>query len=230
MLFKVKKIIHFLLILLIIPKRNILKLLSHFTKSTSQLNQDLFVLGILDLKKNGFFVEFGACDGKYLSNTFILEKFFNWSGILSEPCSHWHYDLGRNRSTKINHNCVCDYSGKEVIFHENPNDHALSGIMQDSSLTSSYPVASISLMDLLESNNAPLEIDFISIDTEGTEFEILKTFDFKKYSVKIWSVEHNYNHANRNAIIDLFTQNGYRKTPSFYTRFDDWFIKEIIAR
>ena len=49
--------------------------------STSQLSQDLFVSYFTELKKNGFFVEFGATDGITLSNTYIFEKYCNWTGI-----------------------------------------------------------------------------------------------------------------------------------------------------
>ena len=46
-------------------------------QSRSQLFQDLFVLNTLDEKRNGYFVEFGAADGVYLSNSFLLEHDYN---------------------------------------------------------------------------------------------------------------------------------------------------------
>jgi hypothetical protein len=69
---------------------SILKLLPH---STSQLRQDLFVLTELNFMRDGFFVEFGATNGQDLSNSYILEKEFNWKGILSEPAISWQKDL-----------------------------------------------------------------------------------------------------------------------------------------
>ncbi len=55
----------------------------------SQIHQDIFVLYTLSWKRNGFFVEFGATNGVFLSNTYLLEKNFGWKGILSEPNPHW---------------------------------------------------------------------------------------------------------------------------------------------
>ena len=47
----------------------------------AQAYQDMFVLSILDGKEGGYFLEVGAFDGAFLSNTYLLEKFFGWNGI-----------------------------------------------------------------------------------------------------------------------------------------------------
>ena len=57
----------------------------NFSQSQSQILQDLFVLICLNQKKRGYFVEVGVGDGKYLSNTYLLEKFYGWEGVLAEP-------------------------------------------------------------------------------------------------------------------------------------------------
>src|SRR5690348_3026809 len=49
------------------------------SQSASQFHQDLFVLLESNFKRNGYFVEFGAADGIYLSNSYLLEKGFGWS-------------------------------------------------------------------------------------------------------------------------------------------------------
>ena len=66
-----------------------------------------------------------------------------------------------------------------------------------------YEVNILSLNDLLSLNDAPTEIDLISIDTEGSEIEILEQFDFQKYAVSIIIVEHNYDNKQKNKLKKL---------------------------
>ena len=68
----------------------------------SQIGQDVLVLHCLNWKKNGYFLEFGAADGINLSNTYLLERDFGWSGILAEPAKVWHKDLKANRTSGVN--------------------------------------------------------------------------------------------------------------------------------
>jgi hypothetical protein len=70
-------------------------------------------------------------------------------------------------------------------------------------------VNTISLNDLLEKSNAPLFIDYLSLDTEGTELEILKSVDLNKYTFGIIDVEHNYLEEERKNIREFLTSNGY---------------------
>lgn len=70
----------------------------------SQIFQDLFVLSELDAKRDGFLIEFGATNGVDLSNTFLLEKKYNWKGILAEPAIVWHKNLEKNRNCYIEKN------------------------------------------------------------------------------------------------------------------------------
>lgn len=69
----------------------------NYHQSSGQLFQDLLVHFFID-KKEGTFIEFGACDGITLSNTLYLEKKLNWTGILAEPAKKWAKDLKKNRS------------------------------------------------------------------------------------------------------------------------------------
>ena len=200
--------------------------------SKSQLGQDILALSISGLKNPGYFVEFGAADGTALSNSHILEKQFGWSGILCEPSKSWHTALRKNRDCIIDTRCVYSASGQKVSFSENylgelsaiteyagPNSQ---GLLKRT--TSSYEVETISLQDLLVSHGAPKNIEFLSIDTEGSEFEILKNFDFRSYRFGAICVEHNFADT-REKINGLLLANGYQQVHADLSDFDDWYIQ-----
>lgn len=204
----------------------------NLSKSKSQLRQDLFVLSQLNYKRNGFFVEFGATNGIDLSNSHLLEKEYGWRGILAEPAKCWHADLQKNRNCHIEFNCVWSESNAKLVFNE-PASAELATIDKFSSDDNHakgrengelYEVNTISLNDLLEKYEAPAEIDYLSIDTEGSEFEILNSFDFSKHSFNIITCEHNYTPL-RDKIQDLLTRNGYVRVFENLSLFDDWYIR-----
>ena len=82
------------------PNEELIYLLSHIKKTKSQMKQDLFVLSELKMQTNGFFVEFGATNGIDLSNTYLLEFHFNWTGILAESAKCWHESLKKYKLLK----------------------------------------------------------------------------------------------------------------------------------
>jgi hypothetical protein len=86
--------------------------------SKAQLRQDIFALSEVNFKKGGFFVEFGATDGAYLSNTYLMEKEFGWRGILAKPARWWHDALKNSRSCCIETDCVWRETGCKLTFNE----------------------------------------------------------------------------------------------------------------
>lgn len=201
--------------------------------SKSQVFQDLFVLYCLKEKTNGFFVEFGATDGVGLSNTFLLETEYNWRGILAEPGKIWEAGLKQNRNCFIDNRCIWSRSGETVIFNETANPE-LSTIdsfargdffSEERKNCKPYAVETLSLNDLLGFYNAPESIDYLSIDTEGSEYEILNSFNFSKYSIRIITVEHNFS-PKRDDIFKLLVRNGYKRVFETISMFDDWYIRE----
>ena len=76
----------------------------------------------------------------------------------------------------------------------------------------------------LDQHNAPLRIDYISIDTEGAELLVLQEFDFSKYQVDIFTIEHNYETAPRKAIYDILATQGYIRVFTDLSQYDDWYI------
>lgn len=199
----------------------------------SQGYQDMFALVASNFKRNGFFVEFGATDGRHLSNTWVLEKNFGWDGILAEPGLIWHDKLRANRQCRISTECVWTVSGETLTFLE-AADPFLSTISSfansdgrdrmNRGQSSSYKVRTISLNDLLQAHDAPASIDFMSIDTEGSEFDILSHFDLDRYSVNALCVEHNYTDA-RQKIFRLLSDKGYRQVFKGISGSDDWYQK-----
>jgi hypothetical protein len=87
----------------------------------------------------------------------------------------------------------------------------------------SYEVETVTLEDLLSTHKAPSYIEFLSIDTEGSEYEILSAFDFARYSFGLICVEHNFTN-NREKIRELLTANGYSQVLHEYSAFDDWYV------
>lgn len=205
-------------------------------KSKAQLGQDLFVLRELSWKKSGFFVEFGATNGVDLSNTYFLEKAFDWTGILAEPCRSNHDALQSNRTATIDTKCVWSKSNEELAFTEFSNKElsTISSLKDSDHMArkrvggEEYSVSTISLNDLLKVHNAPQKIDYLSIDTEGSEFEILQAFDFSAYEISIVTVEHNFT-SQRKDIYQLLTSKGYKRVLKRLSKWDDWYVLECPA-
>ncbi|MCU9837549.1 FkbM family methyltransferase [Ruegeria sp. WL0004] len=196
--------------------------------SRSQLRQDLFALTQCGFKTGGFFVEFGATDGIELNNTYLMETHFGWTGILAEPARGWHDALKANRKCTIETRCVWHTTGETLAFTEAPRgeNSGISTFVKSSRRLrgQNYKVETISLVDLLETHKAPAHIDYISIDTEGSEFDILNAFDFDRWTFGVMTVEHN--HApQREDIHALLTDKGYRRVLEDVSRFDDWYVQ-----
>lgn len=219
-------------LLLMLNNENAYQLLNNLQKSTSQLRQDLFVLSELNFKKNGYFVEFGATNGVDLSNTYLMEKEFGWTGILSEPANYWHKKLKNNRNAHIETRCIWRNSDSILNFNEtNTKELSTINFYSDFDLHheerkngKSYDVKTISLNDLLIKYNAPKEIDYLSIDTEGSEFEILSHFDFSRHHFNVITCEHNFT-PMREKIFCLLSSNGYVRKFQELSKFDDWYVK-----
>lgn len=200
--------------------------------STSQIGQDLMVIAKIQdkLDQPKFFVEFGATNGISLSNTYLLEKRLGWKGICAEPAKIWHSELYKNRECKISKKAVFSTTGLKLNFHETKNPD-LSTLESNRGFDlhrigrlqgTSYVVETISLNDLLLINGAPDEMQFLSIDTEGSEYEILKHLDFDKYSFEIIVCEHNFT-SSRKLVRELLESNGYVRRFSYISFWDDWY-------
>jgi len=197
----------------------------------SQLKQDLFAL-YHKQDEPGFFVEFGSLDGVDTSNTYILEKYHGWHGIIAEPLPRFYDELHRNRACAIDHRCVFSYSGDVVQFGEVEDFPAVSTLISHKDQQSMWKekrqtnkihdVVTVSLDDLLDEHNAPAVIDYLSIDTEGSEFTILSTHSFKRPFNTI-SVEYA-NADERHKLYNLLTYHKYIRVHAKLSQWEDWYV------
>lgn len=201
----------------------------------SENHQDFFVLEKCGYKQNGYFVDIGAADGITGSNTFLLEKFYKWNGICVDPNPVFLQSLYNCRDNFVSTLAVYSETGSIVPFkflcdsNEFYGWNFRSGITKHLTPTAELNfqeinVLTVSLNDLLKLYNAPTDIDYISIDTEGSEFEILKTFDFEKYNVKCFTIEHS-NEQDQRDIWNLLTSKGYTHVNDRDTKDEEWYFK-----
>ena len=200
--------------------------------SCSQILQDIWVLYELNEKRGGYFVEFGACDGVTLSNTLLLEKTYGWQGALAEPARSWHEALRTNRNCYITGKCVYRTDGERITFRETDirelstleelKDMDFHAPARDSG--AQYEVETITLVNLLREARAPKQIDYLSIDVEGAEIDILRTFNFDDFEIKLITIEHNFG-PQRDEILSVLEGFGYRRKFAQLSMFDDWYLR-----
>ena len=171
--------------------------------------------------RSGYFVDIGASDGVTASNTYLLEKFYKWKGICVDPNPSTLKSMCGARDVYLSDLCVYNESGKILPFKFLADQSQFYGwnlrsgidgiVSNDMGVKmSDHKVFTITLTDLLNLYNAPIAIDYISIDTEGSEVHVLEGLDFSRYKVKMFSIEYE-NDTNRSIIFDMLTKKNYTR-------------------
>ena len=224
-------------------------LLSKFIKSfegkeniQSQLFQDVCASFIIGNKFEKTFLEFGATDGFEMSNTHMLENELSWKGALSEPSPQWHKSLKENRkNSKIITKCIWKNSGEKLDFFMSETgmystlndfiDYDIKTMSGNNDLRKKNGkliiVDTISLNDVVKEYFNNICPSYISIDTEGSEYEILKTFNLNYYRPKLFTIEHNYT-ENETKIDDFLITHNYVRIFRKLTSFDAWYVPSEI--
>ena len=176
----------------------------------SQANQDRYLeKTIFNGFKNGFFVDVGAHDGISINNTLYFERNNGWKGINIEPIKKVFDNLVINRPNCINLNyAVCNNDGETEFICNTGYTEMISGIkntFDDRHLerlkkenetyggnTEIIKVNTKKLETILNENNVS-HINYLSIDVEGGEFEVIKSINFDKVFIDIIGFENNYN-------------------------------------
>ena len=208
----------------------------------SQLYQDMFASFIVGDKFDKTFFEFGATNGIDLSNSYTLERYLNWKGVLSEPSPQWHDELKKNRPyTNIILDCIWSESNKELNFFESDVGvlSSLENFKENDKISmpgntqarlkngKNIIVKTISLNDAIEKQFNSKSPSYISIDTEGSEYEILKNFNFKKYRPLVFTIEHNFTEIQLK-IDELMFLNNYIRVFKTLTAFDAWYVEKNV--
>ena len=190
----------------------------------SQYNQDQ-VLNETFFKnaRNGIFVDIGAHDGECFSNTLFFEKELDWNGLCIEPNPETFKLLESKRTSKCLNLAVYNTSGTISFQQNSGRTEMLSGIVekynpehierikneniQYGGESSVIEVECEPLSFILESNNISV-IDYLSLDTEGSELSILETIDFDAVKINVIDVEINYE-SEVDSVMKLMLDNNF---------------------
>lgn len=173
--------------------------------------------------KNGFFIDIGAHNGKSINNTLYFEENNNWTGINIEPIEKIYNDLIINRPNCININCaVCNNDGETEFLCNTGYTEMISGIKNTfdprhmerlknenkkyGSSTEIIKVKTKKLETICEVNKIS-HINYLSIDVEGGEFEVIKSINFDKVFIDVIGFENNYNDSSMPIIKYLLDKN-----------------------
>jgi FkbM family methyltransferase len=171
-------------------------------QSHSQIAQDLWVTYFLNQKQGGTFVEIGAGDGRHLSNTLMLEARYGWGGVLCEPNTDFHQALSA-RSAAVCENAIGAVPGSAIFnVMEDPYLSQLSGVgsrdlhddIGNRKLLDTRQIDIITFDEMCLRSSIQ-NVDFLSLDTEGNEIDILKSIDFNKWLIAVICVEHNWSQS-----------------------------------
>lgn len=201
----------------------------------SQYGQDRYINeNYFKNKIGGVFVDIGAHDGESLSNTFFFEKALNWSGICIEPHPKIFSKLKQNRKCILVEGCAWSEDTNKVFRMIEGYSEMLSGIVEVyedqhverinkeveslNQKTTDINMKCYDINKLLLDNNFK-KIDFLSLDIEGGELEVLKCIDFYKFNIKTIAVENNYENKD---IRNLLFSKGYNLVNRLHT--DDIFV------
>ena len=194
-------------------------------KFNSQHNQDGYLENnIFKGFRDGFFVDIGAHDGVTINNTLYFEKNNNWTGINIEPIKTVFDKLVINRPNSINLNCaVCNKDGEADFLCNVGYTEMISGIkdnfdmrhlnrlqrenIKHGSITEVIKVETKKLETILHENDIS-HINYLSIDVEGAEFEVIKSINFDKVFIDVIGFENNYNDASV-PIVEYLNNKGF---------------------
>lgn len=203
-----------------------------FSHSESLGFQDLVFATLFPdrLNAGGYFIEIGVGDGRAHSNTWLFEKTYQWSGLLIEPNPKFHAPIRASRSAALE--TIAAYDRHDVL--EFVDDDKLSGFAverdyQRHQARGDKPMLRLETApaeELLDKHAVPSEVDFLSVDTEGSERQILRALDFSKRRYRFICVEHNFDRAREADYRSILEPHGYRPLLTNASIIDAFFVHD----
>ena len=198
----------------------------------SHIGQDRWVAETLNYRRDAFFLEFGAFDGISSSNTLMLERDLGWSGIVVEPNPTYYPSVCKHRSC-ITVNAALWPSSRQSV--EMVDAHGLSCVREyinvdhnqhtrEQIALRNFNMDTINPTELLRRYNAPDRIEYLSLDVEGCELDVLQAIDFSFYQIAMITVEHSEVPERQKAIRSFLSPLGYKVIARHY---DDWFFHPV---
>jgi FkbM family methyltransferase len=205
---------------------------------SSQIGQDKFIDDFFDQKEGLTFLDIGAHDGISLSNTYFLEKERKWTGICIEAQPLQFEKLKQNRSCICINEAVSNFEGETSFtyvegyeegnylsgitssFHHKHLKRIQNEVSEYGGVIKETKVPVRRVQSILDQYNIK-KIDFCSIDTEGSEFEIVKSIDFKKTDITVLIIENSF-HAAR--LTDYMDKKGFYLLKKI--KYDDIYVQK----
>ncbi|XP_065345532.1 protein Star-like [Cloeon dipterum] len=153
-------------------------------------------------KTGGIFVEYGAANGHYESNTLFLEMRYNWTGLLIVP-NPYNFGLRYRRHRNAWLLPVCISLKKSPMMAK----FNLERVSPD------VNVHCMPLYSILKAFNAT-SIDFFSLDAQGNELDVLRTLPFDGFDIKTFSINLSNINGSKEHLQQFMTSKGYNKLPS----------------
>ncbi|CAB3387984.1 Hypothetical predicted protein [Cloeon dipterum] len=168
------------------------------------------IYSLLGEMKNGFFVECGVWDGEKQSNSLMLEKYYNWTGLLVEGSpTESKKILTKNRKAWVAPVCMSTNNTAIIVsFLDNKFAGRIYGPqgMKKSDVVTQLCIPFNTLMLALNLTT----VDYFSLDVEGDELEILSTIDFERFHIRTMTVEHTQSTNKLDDIIKLMARKGFK--------------------
>ena len=191
----------------------------------SQLGQDKWLIQkVFPGVRDRYFLDIGAADAKRSSNSKALEN-AGWDGTCVEPfpSGRWH-----TRRARLFKEVVYSRAEKLIEFRA---AEGLGGIEQHIDTwrqrVTQAPVVKMkttTIGSILRRAKAPEYIHYMSLDTEGAEWEILRVFPFERYRLGAMTIEHNGEQPKRTQIRRLLEAHGYRFVKERLV--EDWYVND----